>query len=115
MRADGYAETSWDFVAKAKEELEKGDLLQASEKLWGAAAQMVKAVAERKGWAHDSHRALSQVVNRLAQETGDRALRSSFQIAQSLHFNFYENMHPREFIEDSLGTIEELLGKLERL
>lgn len=115
MRSDGYAGTSRDFVTKARAELEKGDLLQASEKLWGAAAQMVKAVAERRGWTHDSHRSLSEVVNRLAQETGDRTLRASFQIAQSLHFNFYEGVHPREFIEDSIGTVEEFLGKLERL
>lgn len=115
MRADGYAETSRGFLAKAREELEDGDLLQASEKTWGAAAQMVKAVGERRGWAHDSHRALSQVVNRLAEETGDRSLRISFQVAQALHFNFYEGMHPREFVEDGLETIEELLGKLERL
>lgn len=115
MRADGYAETSKGLVAKAREELAQGDLLQASEKLWGAAAQMVKAVAERRGWRHDSHHRLFEAVNRLADETGDRELRVLFQLAGSFHFNFYEQTFPREFIEEGADRVDEFLGKLERL
>lgn len=115
MRADGYAEASRAFLAKAKEELEREDPVQASEKLWGAAAQMVKAVAEARGWRHDSHRAVAQAVNRLAQETGDPGLRNAFLAAQGLHFNFYENVQPREFVEDAMSLIEEFVAKLERL
>jgi hypothetical protein len=114
-RADNYAQASRAFLAQAAEELGKDDLVQASEKLWGATAQIVKAVADRRGWRHDSHRALSQIVNRLAQETGDQGLRDSFIFAQGLHFNFYENIHPREFIERAVAVTEEFVGKLERL
>ena len=39
------------FLAQAHEELAKGDLQQASEKGWGAASQMVKAVAQERGLA----------------------------------------------------------------
>ena len=115
MRANGYAEASRTFLEKAREELDEEDFVQASEKLWGAAAQMVKAVAEPRGWRHDSHRALNQVVSRLAQETGDSAISSAFVAAQGLHFNFYENVHGREFIENTIPVIEEFVGKLERL
>jgi hypothetical protein len=41
-----YTSASREFLAKAQEALELDDLAQASEKGWGAAAQMVKAVTE---------------------------------------------------------------------
>jgi hypothetical protein len=38
------------FFTKAADALAEEDLLQASEKLWGASAHMIKAVAEARGW-----------------------------------------------------------------
>ena len=49
-RVDYHSETAGVFLTKAGGYLAEGDLLQASEKGWGAAAQMVKAVAEARGW-----------------------------------------------------------------
>ncbi len=46
-----------------KKEIKKKNLQQASEKLWGAASQIVKAYAEKKGWKNDGHRELFNVVN----------------------------------------------------
>ena len=60
-----YTGASGELLGKARYELAQGDLRQASEKGWGAAAQMVKAVAERRGWRHDGHAALFAVVNQL--------------------------------------------------
>jgi hypothetical protein len=114
-RTSDYARASRAFLAQAGEELRQDDLVQASEKLWGVSAQIVKAVAERRGWRHDGHRALAQVVNDLARESGDQSLRDAFVFAQGLHFNFYEDVQPREFIERELTLIEEFVGKLERL
>ena len=53
--AEQYRSTSTLLFDQAMVELEAGDLLQASEKLWGAAAQALKSVAERRGLKHDSH------------------------------------------------------------
>ena len=47
-RAEGFTNTSAEFLAKAEDALSKDDLLQASEKAWGAAAHMVRAVAARR-------------------------------------------------------------------
>ena len=57
MTQDGekYKSAGRELLEKARDELAQGDLRQASEKGWGAAAQMVKAVAERRGWRHDGH------------------------------------------------------------
>ena len=112
--AQEYASASRELLAKAREELREGDLRQASEKLWGAAAQMVKAVAQRRGWPHGGHRDLFQVVNRVAEEAADPVLRDLFHQANSLHNNFYEHWMPREFVEGGADRIEELVNKLER-
>jgi hypothetical protein len=115
MRHDGYAETSKALLEKARAELQAGDLIQASEKGWGAAAHIVKAVAQRRGWQHGSHRLLFEAVNRLAQETNDPELRRLFRTAGFLHTNFYENWQPREFVEDSLADVDEIVAKIERI
>ena len=107
--------TSLELLAKAQEALGQDDLLQASEKGWGAAAHMVKGVAEKRGWPHHSHRELYQIVNRLAEETSEPALMAQFSIASSLHANFYELWMPREMVEEDLRHVRELLTRLEAL
>jgi hypothetical protein len=106
---------SRELLTKAEEALAQNDLLQASEKGWGAAAHMVKEVAEKRGWRHNGHRELYQVVNRLAQDSCERELGISFTVASSLHSNFYENWTPTAMITDDLLQVRELLPKLEDL
>ena len=48
-RAQYYINTSRDFYARARAYLAANDLLQTSEKGWGAAALRVKSVAELRG------------------------------------------------------------------
>jgi len=112
-RADEYAAVSRELLEKAREALEEDDLVQASEKLWGAAAQMVKSVAERRGWPHGGHRELFLVVSRVAQETGDRRFSAFFREANGLHWNFYEHWMDRYHVEQGLESIQELVEKLE--
>ncbi len=113
-RADEYAAVGRELLEKAREALEEDDLIQASEKLWGAAAQMVKSVAERRGWPHDGHRELFRVVSRLVQETGDASFRDLFHTANSLHWNFYEHWMDRDHVEQGLVRVQELVGMLEQ-
>ncbi len=110
-----YSSTSRDFLSRARVYLAQDDLLQASEKGWGAAAQMVKCIAETRGWPHDGHRLLYQAVNRLSAETGDTDIRTLFRLAGDLHINFYEGWLPREMVEDGLTQVAELMQKLESL
>ena len=58
---DDYAALSRRLVRQAQEEFDTGDRLQASEKAWDAAAHAVKAIAESRGWNHNSHRLLFDV------------------------------------------------------
>ena len=112
-RADDYAAQSRQLLEEGQEALTQGGLLQASEKLWGAVAHMVKSAAEKRSWSHSSHRELFRVVNQLAQESGDAELRDLFRLANSLHTNFYENWMTEEYIADGVPQVEELVRRLD--
>ena len=114
-QVEHYNSISRDFLTKARTYLNQDDLLQASEKGWGAGAHKVKSVSEARGWPHGGHRELYQALNRLATETNDRELRILFNAASALHTNFYEGWMPKEMVEDGLGQVSELLRKLDGL
>lgn len=104
---------SQTFLSQAFEELDRGDLPQASEKGWGAAAQMVKALAAERGWRHYSHFDLQRVVDRLYRESNDFVLKGLFHSANSLHGNFYENRYSSAVIEDRLRRVERFVVRAE--
>ena len=91
MATQTYQTASRHLLAQARVELAAGDTRQASEKGWGAAAQIVKSVAEQRGWEHRNYAALFNVISRLVAETGDGDIRRLFQVANALHINFCEN------------------------
>ena len=111
-RTGHYSDLSAEYLRKARAHLAEGDLTQASEKGWGAAAVAVKAVAEARGLRHEGHRELWRALERLADETGDGELRAQFGLAGALHTNFYEAWLGAETVEDYLGHVERLVGKL---
>ena len=115
IRAEYHTDTADEFLTKARAYLAEGDLLQASEKGWGAAARMVKAVAETRGWRHTSHGDLYRVVNRVANELEDQPLRKLFISANSLHENFYEGPMPEEFIAEALDDVQEIMTRLKAI
>ena len=55
MTSQQYRQASERFLAQARQEFADGDLAQASEKGWGATAQMLKAIAQQRGWQHHRH------------------------------------------------------------
>jgi uncharacterized protein (UPF0332 family) len=110
-----YRERSRAFLVKTREELLAGDLEQASEKAWGAAALMVKAIAERREIAHQKHRHLFQVVDVLVEETGDRQLNTLFAAANGFHTNFYEDWFSARQVGQYLDDVANFVTRVERL
>ncbi len=88
--AEEYRQTGRWLMDRAEWEFDRGDLVQASEKAWGAAAQFLKVLATQRGWGHESHQHLGQVADKLAAETGNPEISILFDRAESLHANFYE-------------------------
>ena len=115
MSQTSYTSRSRTYLSQASEELAKGDLCQASEKGWGAAAEMVKAVAEARGWEHGGHWQLFEAVSRLVTETGERELRNQFVAAGQLHTNFYEGWLDRATVEDVIGQVTRFVERMESL
>lgn len=112
MTSQQYAQASERFLAQARRELSSGDLAQASEKGWGATAQMLKAIAEQRGWEHNRHRHYHRIASRLRAETGDGEIRRLFDTASALHENFYENDTPADEVAERLDDVKDLLDKL---
>ena len=110
-----YSEDSRDLLVKARVELGIGELRQASEKGWGAAALMIKAVAERREWDHERHRHFANAAGCLRSEMGNRDVVRLFQVAESLHVNFYEDQLRPSDIAESLDDVEVLLDLIEPL
>ncbi len=114
QQATTYQQRSRELLTKAYQELDE-DLGQASEKGWGAAAEMVKAVAEQRGWEHRNHRSLYDAVRRLRRETGDGELIRLFDHASALHTNFYEDWDDREDVVSRIREVERFVDKVESL
>ena len=115
MTTQAYHEASMLLLAQADIELAAGDVRQASEKGWGAAAQIVKAVAEQRGWQHQSHTSLYRAVERLTAESGDNDLSDLFHVANALHQNYYENWDTAESVERALHAVRRFVQKLSAL
>ena len=105
------------FLAKSREYLAEGDLHQASEKGWGAAAWMAKAVAHANGWEYRTHSQFNVVLNTARDLTGNDDLRRLRDGANGLHQRFYERKQflDADDIARSLDDMATLLNILQPL
>ena len=111
-KAEIHENLSEKYMKDAEELMKKGDYVQASEKAWGAASQMVKAVAAKNGLELRSHGELHKFVSKISKERGDEEIRRLWRSAIVLHQNFYENWLPEDMVIDSIGDVRKLISKL---
>ena len=99
-----------EFLTKGREYLVAGDLHQASEKGWGAAAHMAKAVAIAQGWQYTRHSHFHRVMNQAGRLTSNAHLPFLHGRAEILHINYYEL---KEDLDDGqIGEDLESAGKM---
>ena len=99
----------------AVECLQSDDLIQASEKGWGAAAHYLKAVAKQRGWTNRSHRDFFTIKNRLAAETDNpHRVSELFGVIRGLHQNFYEPLYSQDDVRVAINSAREFVEMLER-
>ena len=108
-----YARAGFELLDIAAGHLGNGDLRQASEMGWGAAAQVVKAVAEnwvQHGARHHSHWDLSGMVAGLSAVSPTAMPADWFENAQNLHQNFYENRLPEPTVRAYLRQTRQFVN-----
>ena len=112
-----YASQAREFLANSREFLAAGNLNQASEKGWGAAAHMAKAVAIAQGWQYARHSHYHRVMNQAGRTTGNTRLPFLHGRAEVLHANYYELKEDLDaaLISNDLENITELLEILHPL
>ena len=105
------------FLFKSREYLAAGDLHQAAEKGWGAAAWMAKAVAEAQGWSYRKHDEFFSVMYQSEDLLGDRRIAGLRSAANELHGFFYthETLLRPGVINQGLDNVELLLDLLQPL
>lgn len=102
------------MIEHAEERLQVGDLVQASEKGWGAVAHYLKAVAKQRGWQNRSHRDFFVIKDRLANETDDPdRISLLFREANALHQNFYEPLYLPSDVRGGIDSVKEFIDGLE--
>jgi len=95
--------------------LEAGDYVQASEKFWGAAAEIVKTVAAKRGKHLGAHNKIREFVIALDKENPTLNLYSDFVVAQELHRNFYENDLDPEVVKINVEKTKRFIRNMEKL
>ena len=109
-----YTAQARDFLDQGRGYLSSGNLHQASEKGWGAAAHMAKAVAVSQGWEYSNHADFGDVLYRARELTGNVRIRELRNNANELHTNYYKrkrHLNVRD-ISEGLDAVAELLELL---
>ena len=114
---EDYRRQAREFLGRAREYLAQDDLHQASEKGWGAAAWMAKAVAAAQGWEYNEHAQFGVVCRNAADLMGNERFIDLSAVAYGLHRSFYTR---KRFLSDrtisrSVDQMQELLDALELL
>ena len=106
-----------NFLGRSKAYLAEGDLHQASEKGWGAAAHIIKAVAAANNWEYNHHDQFESIVINARQRYRQPHLLEMSRAAESLHRNYYRRdlLLDAAVIQNDVEAVEMLVNILEPL
>ncbi len=110
-----YRAAAHHLLQQANAELQLQDLRQASEKAWGAVAQITKAYAEglTPPAFHRSHASLKRIARDLAQATGNQDFLALFNAVEQLHVNFYENTRSAAAVQAGILDAHDYIALVE--
>ena len=112
MLATEHIATAQQFLVDADREYEAGDVLQASEKLWGAATHAVVAEMQKRDIDANGHRKIKSFVLRLEDELEEPGLFSLFKHAETLHVNFYHGFLSEENFEEHRELVHRFVDRI---
>ncbi len=113
--SDSYAAICQRLLRQAQEKLHIGDLIQASEEGWGAAAHAIKSVAEKWGWYHQRHYPLNAVVGFIAYERSREDLVTLYLHPTTMHFNYYEHELEADQVQTARNATKVFVDELEKI
>ena len=110
----GHIETAKEFLHRSRDYLAQGDLHQASEKGWGAAAHIAKAVAFTNGWEYEHHDQFDNVIDRASLKYRQPSLENLGNSAHFLHRNYYKHpsMLNSDRIRSNIDNVEAMVNIL---
>ena len=113
--AESHIVISGRMLEHADRFVREGDLIQASEKGWGAAAHYLKAVAKQRGWRNGTHGDFFVIKDRLTREVDDPdRFTELFRTVRGLHTNFYEPWYSTDDVIQSIAAAREFIDMLEQ-
>ena len=93
------------FIEQAKEELAKGERLQASEKVWGAAGHAIAAIGKGRGWRTEQYSHKNAIADLLSHKFNDPSIKAIYRSFDHDHVNFYQNNLDEDDIRLSIRVI----------
>ena len=110
-----YQEISQHLLEQARQELDQGDILQASEKVWGATAHAIKALAQQRGWNHHAHNNLREAATYIGFEHDRQDLRQLFGYLEAFHHNYYEHQRSGSDVRDAIDGAAVFIAEMSML
>ena len=114
IQADKHAEISRQFIQQAEEQLDNGNLAQASGNTWEAVSHRLTAIAKKRKWRCSTIRDLSVAVDQLAEETDDpKEFSMSYTILVTAYTNSSDDYKPENFVRLDIKSAKKLLSLLD--
>ena len=100
------------LMGDASREIAEGELVQGSEKLWGAASQALKAYCASHEMPHGKYAQRRHAALALADARGDDSIRLAFKLAEACHANFYNDWMEQEDLDSHVADIRTFVDKI---
>lgn len=103
------------YRSNAEHAIFAGEYRKASELLWGAVTQQLKALAATHNFVITSHRQFFDFLRQLAAELKDKPIYANFVELNARHQNFYDEVIPSDLFPDFYETAIEYIERLDGL
>jgi len=112
VKIEIYTKLHEKYLREAEELYNKGNIVQACEKYWGALTTLLSIIAEKEGLPHYSHRDLRDVIEFLTEKTNDPEYSRLFSSAEALHANFYHGFMGKLSFDAHRNDVIRLIQKI---
>lgn len=100
------------LLRHAQEMIDKGERLQASEKIWGAVAHKMRGLARKRGWVWTTQ-GYDRYAQYLRRQTGNQDIATLTRSLEQFHNNFYDDHMDDDALPDGLREAKRLIRLLE--